>query len=81
MGDSATRFEVTIEGRGGELSVLVERPLILPLTYELLVALWEAAEFEAGRGIVNTDEVRRKTLVMRADHFGLGLELLIVVTE
>ena len=45
------------------------------MSAELSVPLWEVAE--AVREIVSTDEVRRKTLTMRADHFSLGLELLI----
>ena len=34
---------------------------------------------EAGREIVSTEEVRRMILPMRADHFGLVLELLRVM--
>ena len=65
---------VTTEGRGGELSIEPARPLVLLVRDELSVSLSEAAE--AGREIVSTEEVRRMTLPMRADHFGLGLEVL-----
>ena len=49
------------------LCVGFARPLVLPVIDEL--------SMEAGREIVNTEEVRRMTLPMRADHPGLGLEL------
>lgn len=65
---------LTTGGRGGELSREPARPLVLLLRDELSVSLSEAAE--AGREMVRTEEVRRMTLPMRADHFGLGLELL-----
>ena len=65
---------VTTGGTGGELSVEFARALVLLLRDALSVSLSEAAE--VGREIVSTEEVRRMTLPMRADHFGLGLELL-----
>ena len=52
---------VTTIGREGELRDA------------LSVSLSEAAV--AGRGLVRIVEMRRMTLPMRADHFGLGLEL------
>ena len=66
---------VTTIGREGELSVEGSRPLVLLLRDALSVSLSEAVE--DGREIVRTEEVRRMTLPMRADHLGLGLELLI----
>lgn len=68
---------MTTGGRGGELRVEPARALVLLLTDELSVSLSEAAD--PGREIVRTEEVRRMTLPMRADHFGLlGLELLMI---
>jgi hypothetical protein len=68
---------VTTGGRGGELRLEFARALVLLLRDELSVSLSEAAE--VGREIVSTEEVRRMTLPMRADHFGLlGLVLLMV---
>ena len=64
-----------IVGRGGELSVEGSRPLVLLLRDALSMSLSEAAE--AGRETVRIEEVRRTALPMRADHLGLGLELLI----
>ena len=68
---------VTTAGRGGEPSAEFARALVLLVRDELSVSLSEAAE--AGREIVSTEEVRRMTLPMRAEHFGLGLELLMTV--
>ena len=67
-------FGVTmIVGKGRELSVEGSQPLVLLLRGALLVSLPGAAE--AGRKILRIEEVRRMTLPMQADHFGLGLEL------
>jgi hypothetical protein len=68
-------------GRGGEFPVEPERPraLVLPLRYELSVSFSKKGEF--GREIVNTEEVRRLTPPMRADHFNLALEVLILVAD
>ena len=51
-------------------------PVLLPIDM-LSVSLSEA--METGREIVSTEEVRRMILPMRADHFGLVLELLRVM--
>ena len=71
--DSTMGFGVTMIGRGGELSVEGSRPLVFLLRDALLVSLSGASE--AGREILRIEEVRRMTLPMQADHFGLGLEL------
>ena len=63
----------TTGGRGEDF--LVERKR-LPLRDELSISISE--EMEAGR-IWSTEDVRRMTSATRADHFGLGLELLILV--
>ena len=64
----------TTGGTGGELSVEFARALVLLIRDLLSVSLSEAAE--VGREVVSTEEVRRMTLPIRADHFGLGLTLL-----
>lgn len=66
-------------GGGGGLSVEASRPLVLPLVLPLREALSASLseETEDGREIVRTEEVRRMTLPMRADHRGLGLVPLI----
>ena len=68
---------VMTAGIGGELNAEFARALVLLAREELSVSLSEAAE--VGREIVSTEEVRRMTLPMRADHFGLGLVLLMAV--
>lgn len=66
---------LTTGGGGGGLSVEASRPLVLPLRDALSVSLSE--EMEDGREIVSTEDVRRITLPIRADHRGLALGLLI----
>jgi hypothetical protein len=66
---------VTTGGGGGEVSVEASRPLELPLRDVLSMSLSE--EMEPGREMVSTEDVRRITLPIRADHFGLVLGLVI----
>jgi hypothetical protein len=61
---------VTTGGRGGDFAVEPERLRVL-----LLLLRDESSVSPSGRKIAGTEEGRRMMLLLREDHFGLGLEV------